>query len=69
MPAKRMLRFGSRVRLISTGEVGVVVHAWWDTEIQGAYYYVAFFGQTISVAKPDNVPYVLRYAETSLELS
>jgi hypothetical protein len=58
---------GSKVKLKSTGEVGVVVHSWFDSELDDIDYYVAFFGATFPTGKPDAKPYVLRYMETSLE--
>lgn len=47
-------------------EYGVVVHCWHDDE-SGAYNcYVAFFGSALPSGKPDEKPYVLRYAAASL---
>ena len=58
---------GTKVRLPSTGEVGIVIHTWLDAEMQCADCYVAFFGQSFPAGKPDEIPYVLRYLATSLE--
>jgi len=57
---------GDRVRLKSTGEVGVVVWVWHD-EVVGYDRHVAFFGNEFPPAMPVAPPYVLRYAATSLE--
>ena len=62
------LDVGTRVRLTSTGEVGVVIHGWWDQDIQMLDYYIAFFGTEFPEGKPDQIPYVLRYAGMGLEL-
>jgi hypothetical protein len=59
------IRIGDRVRLKSTGEVGVVIWAWDDPA--GTDAYVAFFGSEFPAEKPHAAPYVLRYASTSLE--
>ncbi len=60
---------GTRVRydgLEDGPEFGVVVHCWFSDEI-GAYdCYVAFFGGSIPSGRPDQKPYVLRYASLSL---
>ncbi len=49
-------------------EYGVVIHCWHDDEI-GAYdCYVAFFGSALPAGKPDEKPYVLRYAASSLNV-
>ena len=47
-------------------EFGVVVHSWFNKEIGGYDCYVAFFGAAMPSAAPDQTPYVLRYASTSL---
>lgn len=62
-----IFRVGEKVRLLATGEVGIVVHAWWNPEIDGNDYYIAFFGQSFPSAEQDRRPYMLRYSETSLE--
>ncbi len=47
-------------------EDGVVAHCWWDDELGGYDCYVAFFGDAIPSGKPEEKPYILRYAATSL---
>ena len=47
-------------------ECGIVVHYWYDEEMNCFDYYVAFFGDTFLEGKPDKIPYVLRYLESSL---
>jgi hypothetical protein len=68
----RFIPPGSRVRydgLIEGGpEFGVVIHCWDDDEIGGFDCYVAFFGSVLPSGKPDEKPYVLRYAASSLNL-
>ena len=49
-------------------EYGVVVQCWDDDEIGGYDCYVAFFGSKLPSGKPEEKPYVLRYAATSLDL-
>lgn len=61
------LQPGDRVRLISTGEVGVVVWTWRDDELDGPDTYVAFFGESFPMGRPDQPPYILRYFATSLQ--
>jgi len=62
---------GDRVQLLlsegSKKEKGIVVHYWYDDEMDCFDYYVAFFGTAFPEGKPDRIPYVLRYLETSLE--
>ena len=58
---------GTKVKLISTGEVGVVVHSWKNGELDAIDYHIAFYGNEFPVAKPKEPPYVLRYLESSLE--
>lgn len=60
------LRIGARVRLRASGEAGIVVWLWEDDGMTDAY--VAFFGNDFPRGKPASVPYVLRYAATSLDL-
>ncbi|WP_448660061.1 hypothetical protein ACPVPU_06020 [Sphingomonas sp. CJ99] len=65
---------GTHVRLDSllgddgktSPEYGVVVHCWFDDELSGFDCYVAFFGAAIPNGTPNDKPYVLRYAATSL---
>jgi hypothetical protein len=56
------------VVLLSTGECGVVIHAWTDGETGATDCYVAFFGSEFPKSdEPTNAtPHVLRYAATSL---
>jgi hypothetical protein len=56
---------GDRVQLRSTGEVGIVVWTW-DDEAVGVDNYVAFFGSEYPEGAPEEKPYVLRYASSSL---
>jgi ankyrin repeat protein len=63
----KLLRPGDPVVLIASGEFGVVVHTWpSDVGCGIADHYVAFFGKSFPLGKPSRVPYVLRYAATSL---
>jgi len=58
---------GTKVKLMGSDEVGVVVCGWEDPH--GGYdYYIAFFGDSFPKGSPDTKPYVLRYFETSLEI-
>ena len=60
---------GDRVILMSTGECGVVVHAWALDDPGGLKdCYVAFFGAEFPQEgrAPARAPYILRYANTSL---
>jgi len=61
-----MIPAGTKVKLISTGEVGVVIYGWVD-KVMGDDYYVAFFGKGFPSGEPTDKPYVLRYAGMSLE--
>lgn len=47
-------------------EYGVVVHCWFDEDIQNFDCYIAFFGALPITGKPDTKPYLLRYAASSL---
>jgi hypothetical protein len=49
-----------------TSEYGIVVHCWDSDEIGQYDCYVAFFGDALPTGTPDEKPYVLRYAATSL---
>ena len=60
------MKRGDLVKLISTNEIGVVVHIWYDNGIEDTY--VSFFGKKMPNGKPDEKPYVLRYFTSSLEL-
>ena len=50
-------------------EVGVIIHAWVDTELNDIDCYVAFFGEFWPEPhkKPEQIPYVLKYFLSSLE--
>ena len=65
---KSKLTIGTKVRLRSTGEVGIVIYAWYEEEIAGEDCYIAFFGEEFPKGKPLEKPYVLRYAPESLEV-
>jgi hypothetical protein len=57
---------GEKVKLKSTGEVGVIVWFWEDG--YGAIdAYIAFFGDKFPHTKPKEKPYILRYYTSSLE--
>jgi hypothetical protein len=49
-------------------EYGVVVHCWHDDGIEMYDCYVAFFGSAFPSGKPEQKPYVLRYAAVSLNV-
>ena len=49
-------------------EVGLVIHCWMSDEFNGYDCYVAFFGRSFPEGQPTEIPYVLRYASTSLEI-
>jgi hypothetical protein len=49
-------------------EFGVVVHCWMSEEIGGYDCYVAFFGNAFPTGQPRQIPYVLRYAASSLSI-
>ena len=53
----------------SSCEVGIIVHAWIDPDLEATDCYVAFFGNTwpLPGEKPNQIPYVLRYFLSSLE--
>jgi hypothetical protein len=58
---------GTKVKLKSTGEIGVVIHSWENKELSGLDYHIAFYGYNFPTAEPAVPPYVLRYLETSLK--
>lgn len=70
------IQVGSRVRLRTTSdpgepesvEVGIVVHIYYNEEVQTRDAYIAFFGDSFPEGKPTEKPYVLRYFVSSLEL-
>ena len=77
IPEDRFLPAGTRVRRDAfvndddhvTSEYGVVVHCWLDEQIRMYDCYVAFFGEDgFPADKPEERPYILRYAVTSLTL-
>lgn len=68
MTQQTKIPVGTQVRLPSTGEVGIVIHTWPDAEMRCDDCYVAFFGQSFPAGKPDEIPYVLRYLATTLEI-
>ncbi len=55
------------MRLVSTGEIGVIVHSWENQELGATDYHVAFYGAEFPIGKPEEPPYVLRYLDSSLE--
>jgi hypothetical protein len=68
---ERFIPAGTKVSYDGTGaeEFGVVVHCWFARDIQGYDCYVAFFGDEMpTTGKPKCIPYVLRYAATSLTI-
>ena len=61
------LQIGQKVWHRSTHEVGVVVWLWKSNEYGDVDAYVEFFGKQFPVGVPSEVPYVLRYYESTLE--
>lgn len=49
-------------------EMGIIIHCWLNEEIQGFDSYIAFFGEKFPRNKPDNLPYILRYATILLDV-
>ena len=47
-------------------EYGVVIHCWLDQEIDMHDCLVAFFGNRLPSGRPEEPPYILRYAAISL---
>lgn len=47
-------------------EVGVIVHCWMSSEIDAHDCYIAFFGREFPDGQPREIPYIYRYAATSL---
>ena len=69
MSEDRLLPPGTRVRydgFEDEPEYGIVVHSWFNDEIGAFDCYVAFFGAAMPTGAPEQKPYVLRYASTSL---
>ena len=62
------LKPGTKVRLPSTGEYGIVVHCWYSEEIYNYDCYIAFYGTSFPDEKTECSPYILRYAAVSLEI-
>ncbi|MBB6122726.1 hypothetical protein [Sphingobium subterraneum] len=70
----RYVEPGTKVRLdnhwdgadVPTPEYGIVVHCWKDGELGMYDCYIAFFGDDFPEGKPDEKPYILRYAAASL---
>ncbi|MGK7939002.1 MAG: DUF6745 domain-containing protein [Crocosphaera sp.] len=59
---------GTKVKLPSTGEYGIVVHCWYSNEIYDFDCYVAFYGTSFPDPETDCRPYIFRYAAVSLEI-
>ncbi len=59
---------GTRVKLLHTGEYGIVVHCWYSDEISDFDCYVAFFGTSFPDRETHCRPYIFRYAAVSLEI-
>ena len=61
---------GTKVRFDGLEEsepgFGIVVHCWMSEEIGGYDCYVAFFGNEFPSGPPKQLPYILRYAASSL---
>ena len=51
----------------SKTEYGVVVHIWFNEEIQCDDAYIAFFGDGFPAAEPTEKPCILRYAVKSIK--
>lgn len=47
-------------------EYGIVIYCWLSEEIGGYDCYIAFFGDQLPSGESVGMPYVLRYASTSL---
>ena len=61
-----IFELGTKVRLISTGEAGIVIHSWKNRALEAIDCHIAFYGKEFPVAEPEDPPYVLRYLESSL---
>jgi len=59
---------GRKVRLDDSGEVGIIIHTWWDEVGDTLDCYIAFFGDHFPEGKPQRIPYVLRYWVAGLTL-
>ncbi len=62
----RAFKVGDKVKHPSTGEVGIVVHRYYEPDIQMMDLYIAFFGLEFPQGKPKRLPYILRYAEEGM---
>lgn len=60
------LQQGDEVR--NAKEVGVIVYAWWDRNMELIDCYIAFHGETFLKGVPTIKPYVLRYFLDGLEI-
>jgi hypothetical protein len=66
---ERFIPAGTKVRYDGTGEPEfIVVHCWMNDDIGGYDCYVAFFGNEFPDGRPPCIPYVLRYAASSLDI-
>ena len=61
------MKVGTRVKVISTGEVGIVVYSWEYKILQTTDNYIACFGYFFPENEPTEKPYILRYLDSSLE--
>ncbi|MEM6258155.1 MAG: hypothetical protein AAGI37_07565 [Planctomycetota bacterium] len=61
------MEIGTKVKLASTGEVGIILHSWKDPETGDEDNHVAFYGEDFPIGQPDRSPYVLRYFTNTLE--
>lgn len=59
---------GCKVKLISSGEVGIVIHSWVNEELATIDCHIAFYGSEFPIGQPKKPPYVLRYLASSLEI-
>jgi len=62
------LKRGTKIKFNSTGEIGVIVHTWYDNEMDTTECHIAFYGEEFPSGKPSEPPYVLRYFSSSLEI-
>ncbi|MCP2729277.1 hypothetical protein [Limnofasciculus baicalensis] len=59
---------GTKVKLPTTGEYGIVAHCWYSDDIYDFDCYIAFFGRSFPDRETKCRPYILRYAAVSLEI-
>ena len=57
---------GTKVKHIDTGEVGIIVHGWFNPTLECNEYHVAFYGYDFPEGQPAEPPYILRYLGISL---